>query len=181
MLWRVLHSICQQIWKTQEWPQSWKRSVFISVLKKVNAKECAKLPHNCTHLTCYQSNAQNSLSQASTVHELCTSRCSRWIYKRQKNQMSNCQHLLDHRQSKRVPENHLFLLYWLYQSLCWVDHNKLWKILQETGISDHLTCLLRNLYAAQEATDRTDHATTDWFLNGKGVYQGCILSTCLSK
>ena len=60
-----------------------------------------------------------------------------------------------------------------------VDHNKLWKILQEKGLSDHLTCLLRNLYAAQEATDRTDHGTTDWFLIRKGVYQGCILSPCL--
>ena len=57
-----------------------------------------------------------------------------------------------------------------------VDHNKLWKILQEMGILDHLTCLLRNLYAGQEATVRTGHGTTDWFQIGKGVYQGCILS-----
>ena len=60
-----------------------------------------------------------------------------------------------------------------------VDHNKLWKILQETGIADHLTCLLRNLYAGQEATGRTRHGTTDWFQIGKGVCQGCILSSCL--
>ena len=60
-----------------------------------------------------------------------------------------------------------------------VDHNKLWKILQEMGIPDHLTCLLRNLYAGQEATDRTGHGTTDWFQIGKGVHQGCILSPCL--
>ena len=62
--------------------------------------------------------------------------------------------------------------------LC-VDHNKLWKILQEMGIPDHLTCLLRNLYAGQEATVRTGHETTDWFQMGKGVRQGCILSPCL--
>ena len=60
-----------------------------------------------------------------------------------------------------------------------VDHNKLWKILKEMGISDHLTCLLRNLYAGQEATVRTAHGTTDWFQTGKGVCQGCILSPCL--
>ena len=62
--------------------------------------------------------------------------------------------------------------------LC-VDHNKLWKILKEKGIPDHLTCLLRNLHAGQEATVRTGHGTTDWFQIGKGVRQGCILSPCL--
>ena len=60
-----------------------------------------------------------------------------------------------------------------------VDHNELWKILQEMGIPDHLTCLLRNLYAGQEATVRTGCGTTDWFQIGKGVHQGCILSPCL--
>ena len=60
-----------------------------------------------------------------------------------------------------------------------VDHNKLWKILQEMGIKDHLICLLRNLYAGQEATVRTGHGTTDWFQIGKGVFQGYILLPCL--
>ena len=60
-----------------------------------------------------------------------------------------------------------------------VDHNKLWKILQEMGIPGHLPCFLRNLYSGQEATVRTGHGTTDWFQIGKGVHQGCILSLCL--
>ena len=60
-----------------------------------------------------------------------------------------------------------------------VDHNKLWKILKEMEIPDHLSCLLRNLYAGQEATVRNGHGTTDWFQIGKGVCQGCILSPCL--
>ena len=60
-----------------------------------------------------------------------------------------------------------------------VDHNKLWEILKEMGIPDHLTCLLRNVYAGQGATVRTGHGTTDWFKIGKGVRQGCILSPCL--
>ena len=60
-----------------------------------------------------------------------------------------------------------------------VDHNKLWKILKEMGIPDHLTCLLRNLYAGQEAIVRTEHGTTDWFQIGREVHQGCILSPCL--
>ena len=60
-----------------------------------------------------------------------------------------------------------------------MDHNQLWKILKDMGIPEHLTCLLRILYAGQEATVRTGHATTDWFQIGKGVCQGCILSPCL--
>ena len=62
-----------------------------------------------------------------------------------------------------------------------VDHNKLWKILKVMGIADHLTCLLRNLYAGREVTVRTGHGTTDWFQIGKGVCRGCILSLCLLK
>ena len=74
---KVPHSVCQQIWKTQQWPQDWKRSVFIPIPKKGNAKECSKY---CTiALISYASNVQNSPSQASTVHELWTSRCSNWI------------------------------------------------------------------------------------------------------
>ena len=60
-----------------------------------------------------------------------------------------------------------------------MEHNKLWRILKEMGIPDHLTCLLRKLYAGQEATVRTGHGTTDWFQIGKGVHQGCMLSPCL--
>ena len=60
-----------------------------------------------------------------------------------------------------------------------VDHNKMWKILQEMGISDHLTCLLRNLYVGQEVKVRTGHGTTDWFQIRKGVHQGCMLLLCL--
>ena len=78
--------------------------------------------------------------------------------------------------SKRVPEKHLFLIIDHAKAFDCVDHNKLWKILKEMGIPDHLTCLLRNQYAGQEATVRTGHGTTDWFQIGKGICQGCILS-----
>ena len=73
------------------------------------------------------------------------------------NQRSNCQHPLDHRKSKRVPENHLFCFIDYAKAFDCVDHNQLWKILQEKGITDDLICLLRNLYAGQEATLRTEH------------------------
>ena len=90
------------------------------------------------------------------------------------------QHPLDHWKSKRVPEKNIYFCFTDYAKVfdC-VHHNKLWKILKEMGIPDHLTCLLRNLYASQEATVRTGHGATDWFQIGKGVHQGCILSPCL--
>ena len=82
-------------------------------------------------------------------------------------------------QRRAMPKNVQTIIQLLsFCSLC-VDHNKLWKILKEMGIPDHLTCLLRILYAGQEATVRTGHGTTDWFQIGKGVRQGCILSSCL--
>ena len=85
---------------------------------------------------------------------------------------------MDHRKNKRVPEKHLLCFIDYTKAFHCVDH-KLWKILKEMGIPDHLTCLLRNLYAGQEATARTGHGTMDWFQIGKGVCQGCILSSCL--
>ena len=85
--------------------------------------------------------------------------------------------LPDHQKSKRVPEKHLFLLYWLSQSLRLCGSQC--KILKELGILDHLTCLVRNLHAGQEATVRTGHGITDWFQIGKGICQGCILSPYL--
>ena len=97
----------------------------------------------------------------------------------QRNQRSNCHHLLDHPKSKRVPWNIYFCFIDYAKAFDCVDDNKLWKILKEMGIPDHMTCLLRNLYAVQEATVRTGHGTTDWFQIGKGVRQGCILSLCL--
>ena len=86
---------------------------------------------------------------------------------------------MDHQKSKRVPENIYFCFIDYAKAFDWVDHNKLWKVLKKMGIPDHLTGLLRNLYAGQEATIRTRHETTDWFQIGKGVHQGCILSPCL--
>ena len=84
---------------------------------------------------------------------------------------------LEEQESSRKNINFCFIDY--AKAFDCVGHNKLWKILQEMGIPDHLTCLLRNLYAGQEATVRTGHGTTDWFQIGKGVYQGCILSPYL--
>ena len=99
------------------------------------------------------------------------------------NQRSNCQHLLDHRKSERVLGKHQLLFLDYAKDFDRVDHNKLYKILQEMGIPDCLTYLLRNLCAGQEATVRTRHGTMDWFKTGEGVHQGAaekkpILTPC---
>ena len=103
---KVLHSIGQQIWKIQQWPQDWKRSVFISI-PKGNTKECSK--YFTIALTSYDSKVmlKNPSSQVSIVHELRTSRYTGWIQKMQRNWRSNCQRPLDHRKSQAIPEKHL--------------------------------------------------------------------------
>ena len=118
---------------------------------------------NCTHLTHMQSNALNSPSQASAVCELWTSMCSSWIEKRQRIQVSNCQHLLDHQKSKRVPEKHLFLLYWLCQSL-WLCGSQ--QSVENSSRDGH------SRPADLPPEDRNEYVR-------KGVRQGCILSPCL--
>ena len=87
---------------------------------------------------------------------------------------------MDHRKKKKeLPENICFCFIDDTKAFDCVDHNKLWKILQETGVLDHLTCLLRNLYAGKEATVENGHGTTEWLQIGKGIHQDCILSPCL--
>ena len=137
----MLYSICQQIWKTQHWPQDWKRSLFIPVAKKGNAKECsnyhtiALISHTCkVMLKILQARLQQHVN-----HELPHVQDG---FRKGRGTKSNCQHLLDHQKNESVPEKYLLLLYWLHQTFDCVNHNKLWKSLQEMGIPDHLTCLL---------------------------------------
>ena len=92
---------------------------------------------------------------------------------------SNCQHLLDRQKSKRIPEKHLLLLYWLCQSLWLCGPQQTVENSERDGNTRPPYLLLRNLYAGQEATVNTRHETTDWFQIGKGVYQGCILLLCV--
>ena len=100
----------------------------------------------------------------------------RWVYlQRGCLQIANIHWIIE--KAREFQKNICFIDY--TKAFDCVDHNKLWKILEEMGIPDHLTCLLRNLYAGQEATVRTRHGTTDWLQIGKGVCQGSILSPCL--
>ena len=107
---KVLHSICWQIWKTQQWPQDWKRSVFNPVPKKGNAKECSNY-----HRVSFISHARKLMLKIlqARFHQYRNQQLlnfGSWIYKRQVHQRPNCHHQLDHRKSKRIPEKHLLLL-----------------------------------------------------------------------
>ena len=176
---KVLHSICQQIWKTQQWPQDWKRSVFIPIPKKGNAKECSN--YRTIALISHASKVMLKILQARLQQyvnrELPDVQAGFRKGRGTRDQIANICWIME--KAREFQKNIYFCFIDYAKAFDCVDHNKLWKILKEMGIPDHLTCLLRNLYAGQEATVRTGHGTTDWFQIGKGVCQGCILSPCL--
>ena len=115
-------------------------------------------------------------TEASITCDPTTFRFTNWILKRQRNQRSNCQHPLDKEISRDFQKNIYFCFIDYTKAFDYVDYNKLWKILKEMRVPDHLTCLFRNLCAGQEATVRTRQVKMDWFKIGKGVGQGFIVS-----
>ena len=139
-------------WKTQQWPQDWKRSVFISVPKKGNAKECSN--YHTIVLISHARKVTLRILQDRLQQHVIGFRKGRGT----RDQIVNiCWIIGKIRESRK----HLLLLHYTKTFHC-VDHSKLWKILQEMGTPDHLTCLLRNVYAGQEARVRTGHGTVDW-------------------
>jgi len=176
---KVLHSICQQIWKTQQWPRDWKRSVFIPIPKKGNAKECSN--YRTIALISHASKVMLKILQARfqqyVNRELPDVQAGFRKGRGTRDQIANIRWIIE--KARAFQKNIYFCFIDYAKAFDCVDHDKLWKILQEMGIPDHLICLLRNLYTGQEATVRTGHGTTDWFQIGKGVSQGCILSPCL--
>ena len=178
---KVLHSICKQNWKTQQWSQDWKRSVFIPISKKGNAKECSNY---CTiALISHASKVMLKILQARLQQyvncELSDVQAGFRKGRGTRDQTASIHWIIE--KASEFQKNIYFCFIDYAKDFDCVDHNKLWKILKEMGIPDHQTCLLRNLYAGQEATVRTRHGTTDCFQIGKGVRQGCILSPCLFK
>ena len=159
---KVLHSICQQIWKTQQWPQDWDRSVFIPVPKKGNAKECSNY---CTvALISHASKVVLKILQVRLEHymnrELPDVQAGFRKGRGTKDQIANICWII--KKAREFQKNiYFYFIDYAKASDC-VKHSKLWKILKEMVIRDHLTCLLRNLYAGQEATVRTGHGTTHW-------------------
>ena len=173
---KVLYSICQQIWKTQQWPQDWKRSVFIPIPKKGNAKECPN--YHTIALISHASKVMLKILQARLqqyVNRELPDVQARFRKSRgTREQIANIHWIME--KASEFQKNIYFCFIDYAKALDCVDHNKPWKILQEMEITDHLTCLLRNLYAGQEATVRTGHGPTDWFQIGKGVSQSCTLT-----
>ena len=110
-------------------------------------------------------------------HELPDVQAGFRIGRGNRDQIANIRWII--KKTREFQKNIYFCFIDYVKAFDYVDHNKLWKILKEMGIQDHLTCLLRNLYAGQDARVRTGHGTTDWFQTGKRVHQGCILSPCL--
>ena len=168
----MLHSKCQHIWKTQQWPQDRKRSVFIPIPKKSNAKECSN--YLTIALISYTSKAMLKILQARLQQymnrELPDVQAGFRKGRETRDQIANICWIIE--KAREFQKNVCFCFIDYAQAFDCMDHNKLWKILKEVGIPD----LLRNLYAGQEATVRTGHGTTDWFQMGKGVRKGCILS-----
>ena len=168
---KVLLSICQPIGKTRQGPQDWKRSVFIPIPMKGNAKE-------------YSNYHTIALSHASKVIlKILQARLQQYVNcvlpdvqvglrkgRGTRDQIANILWIIE--KAREFQKNIYFCFIDYVKAFDCVDHNKLWGILKEMEIPDHLTCLLRNLYTGQEATVRTGHGTTDWFQIGKGVRQG---------
>ena len=159
--------------------QDWKRSIFIAIPKKGNAKECSNY---CTiALISHASKVMLKILQARlqkyVKRELPDVQAGFRKGRGTRDKIANICWIME---KARESQKNIYVCFIDYvKAFDCVDHNKLWKILKEMGIPEHLTCLLRNLYAGQKATVRTEHGTTDWFQIGKGVHQGCIWSSCL--
>jgi len=156
-----------------------KRSVFIPIPKKGNAKECSNY---CTiALISHASKVMLKILQARLQqhvnHELPDVKAGFRKARGTRDQIANIHWIIE--KAREFQKNIYFYFIAYAKAFDCVDHNKLWEILKVMGITDHQTCLLRNLYSGQEATVRTGHGTTDWFQIGKGVCQGCMLSPCL--
>ena len=168
----MLHSICQQIWKTQQWPQDWKRLVFIPTPNKGNTKEYS----NCctTILISHASKVMLKILQARLQQyvnqELPDVHAGFRKGRGTRDQIiSICGIVEKAREFQKI-----HLLHWLYQSLWLCGSQQTVGNSSRNGNTRHLTCLLRNLFAGQEVTVRTRHGTMIWFKFGKGVHQACI-------
>ena len=174
---KVLHSICQQIWKTQQWPQDWNRSVFTPIPKKGFAKKCSN--YSTIALISHASKVMLKILQVRLQlymnHELQMFKLYSEKAEEPEIKLPTSLGSLKKQESSRKTSTSALLTAKAFDC---VDQNKLWKILQEMRIPD-LACLLRNMYEGQEATVRMRHGTTDWFQIRKGVRQRCILSPCL--
>ena len=173
---KVLHSICQKIWKNQQWPQDWKRCFH----SNPQERQCQRMFIYPTFaLISHDSKVMLKILQARLQQYINCEPPDVQVGLRKsrgtRNQIANVCWII--KEAREFQKNICFCFIDDAKAFDCVDHNKLWKILKEVGIPDCLTCLLRNLYAGQEGTIRTGHGATDWFQTA--VHQGCILSPCL--
>ena len=160
---KVLDSICQQIWKTQQWPRDWKRLVFFPIPKKGNAKECSNYCTNAfiSHAGKVMLKIVQARLQQYMNHEIPDVQAGFRKGSGTRDQIANICWIIE--KAREFQKNIYFFFIEYAKAFACVNHQKLWKILKEMGIPDHLTCPLGNLYVGQETTVRTGHGTTDWF------------------
>ena len=173
----VLHSIYKQIWKTRQWPGDWKKSDFIPIPKKCNAKECSNY-HTILFISHAVKVAFKTLQtrlQWYMNQELPDVQVGFTKDRGTRDQTTNIHWIIE--KAREFQEKNICFIDYAKAFNC-VDHNKLWNILNELGVTVHLIYLLRNQYAGQEERDRTGHGTMDWFKIGKGRNQVYILSPC---
>ena len=174
----MLHSICQQIWKTQQWPQDWKRSVFIPIQRKAMPKNVQTttqlhIPHASKEmLKIFQASLQQCVNR-----ELPDVQAGFRKGRGTRDQIANIHWIIEKAREFRKTSTSA-LLTMPKPLTVWMTTN-CGRFLKRWEYQTHLTCLLRNLYAGQEATVSTGYGTMNWFKIGKGVCQGCTLSSCL--
>ncbi|XP_062826487.1 uncharacterized protein LOC134296190 [Anolis carolinensis] len=172
---KVMHAICQQIWKTQEWPSDWKKSVYIPIPKRGNAKECSNFRTVAliSHASKVMLKILQGRLQQYMERELPDVQAGFRKGRGTRDQIANIRWIIE--EAREFQKNIYFCFIDYPKAFDCVDHNKLWHVLGGMGIPSHLFCLLISLYKDQVATVRTDHGTTDWFKIGKGVQQGCCI------
>ena len=179
MLWKFCTKYASKFGKLSSGHRTGKGSVFFPIPKKSNTKEYSN--YHTIALTSHASKVMLKILQTRLQqymnHEFPDAQAGFRRGRGTRDQIASIRWIL--KKAREFQKNIYSCLIDYAKAFNCVDHNKLWKILPEMGIPDHLTCLLRNLYAGQEATVRTGHRTADWFHIGKGVRQGCILSLCL--
>ncbi|KAF7235058.1 hypothetical protein EYD10_18092 [Varanus komodoensis] len=175
----ILHSICQQIGKTQQGPQDWKKSVYIPIPKKGNAKECSN--YRTIELISHASKVMLKILKATLQQyvdqELPEVQAGFRRGRGTRDQIAKLRWIME--KVRWFQKNIYFCFVDYAKAFDCVDYNVLWQVHKEMRVPDHPIFLLKNLYVGQEATVRTGHGMIDWFKIEKGVRQGCILSSCL--
>ncbi|CAF3528318.1 unnamed protein product [Adineta steineri] len=176
---KVLTKLCQQIWKTNKWPQDWKTSIFIPIPKKGNAKDCSN--YRTIALISHASKIMLKIIQRRLEpfleREMPVTQAGFRKGRGTRDQIANLRWVME---KAREYQKEFYLCFIDYsKAFDCVDHEKLWGVLMEMGVPKHLIILMKNLYTNQQASVKTEYGNTNWFNVGKGVRQGCILSPYL--